>query len=476
MSNARKVPYNAKTVLVFGMTWKAMDVVESRAKQINAERVNGAAYQCSLKLDGDEFLGTCREFDTEGPERRTLVSAAAQLANHPDIKGKTVLFLHEVNGEPFDEPHVAVVFLKQGEIIEDAIYPVSGGHITDLRGTFFDQAPVQSDRGSVQDEYDGQVIGVVHTADPVGPEFTFDQLMQVRAPGLFKKPYKVVRLKSEAPPWLGWAIGGAVVVFALGFAGVQGWQYYRQQQAVKEAERQRQLLSPAVKYDRSRAEFLAHTEPLARDSAAALLDAIGSVPQKLAGWNFAQADCSFATGSEDVPVCHISWKRSGGTFATMRDAIAGTGMTGLALISDEAVSTDLPVKFKRQAHQPPEAWLQKGKWEIDERSVWQRWRDQSLPIEFAPLAVEAAPADGSVSAEVIETFPVVFYSARWTIKDSPLRYIDLMALLPASSTLDSITIKPGAAPAVGPPGTSSKGASLMMTATGRVFIAKTLSQ
>ena len=85
-----------KVSVAFGLSWRTVDVYESRHAQVTQWRTEGYSAYATSRAGGAEQMGLLSQGDgseLEGNKGRQLFSAAALLASHPDFKGRTVLVL-----------------------------------------------------------------------------------------------------------------------------------------------------------------------------------------------------------------------------------------------------------------------------------------------------------------------------------------------------------------------------------------------
>ncbi len=407
--------------LAFGLVWQALDPMMSRASQLKEIRsLHGGKWIASYKQQGQENIGYAKDFVF--PPGIEALSAAGQVAISDACRGKTVLVLLEEEGHDGGGNDVGVVALLDGNVVHDVWVKVGG--VEEIRQKFQEQCARAG----------AEFVTMGHTLTlAVEQRLAWaDLLPKPRGTGMAKfkaaAAVRIVRLTADIPSWV------LISALALGVVCVGFWLWSN---SVAEKDRLRRLSmkssapDPAMLYAASAAQLLAQPVLPANQVLRELRTQLRGFPVRLAGWDLARLDCSFAG-------CSALWTRKLGTYKEFVDR-APKEWGQVQLHNDGTkIAHSVPVKLTTAVLPASDKWPTERDFVLDVVSKWQKYSDVQFKADLQPTALMALPP--SVQPQAAAALPNAVWAMKWGVRDTQWWMSEALFSLPDNVTVDSVTL------------------------------------
>ncbi|MFC0403136.1 type 4b pilus protein PilO2 [Paraburkholderia rhizosphaerae] len=405
------LPGDRRARLAFGLDWRAYPVKGGRAERRRYADDFGATHYVEYRV-GEELIGGFATPDTGDVQGARLYSGAARIALHARVKSKIAALVLLQDGEK-----VHLVFVVRGAVRHDEVLTLEAANTRrfDIEQECLRLNLALTTLGA------GQSIGDVDEA------FNAAALLAERKCG------RIEKLPMHVPA----AVPLIVIVATLVFGVSKVMDAFAPPPPPPKREPTLQ-----ERYAKVVTQTFAHPEPRASALAPMLLTQFGPAETVLKGWLFDRAECG-AVGH-----CVITFRREGGNFddfnlaapASMRplrfDADArhlsaqGPAVPAVATVSAKDVKDWPSEQALIDMVQTPPQRLSVKPYEIDSYGYSVKL-DPAKPLLAAPPALARA-AKG-------KPIPMI---RQGTWKAEGFRWqAPLLARLPASMTLESLTVE-----------------------------------
>jgi hypothetical protein len=392
--------------LAFGFSWQALDPLESTSDKRKEFVEQGKRWEATFRVGKTEYIGVSQDDLTPIPKVKTL-AGAAQVAIHPELRGKTVLVVIEEPNAGDGDNEVAVVGLLNGNVVIDDYVTARDFH--ELAGQFKTRCTRANQPFAV--------VGRTITLGPVSAELSWNALAPQKPKGIFKRlvaPPNGIKVRSLNTPMSVrvLSVAGVAVVF-LGIF----WAYDNHQQALKAKElaaRQETLHRLPTMYADSVNQLLNSPVLLANSAFGQIRAELREFPTSIAGWRLAKITCE-ADGT-----CTATWNnlRKVGTNREFVEAAPKSWGVVQLSNSGETLTHLLPIRLKKHILLDKQRWPDEHAFLLKHFSQWQRY----WLLGFHPELESSAHIMGvpsGVDPRAAEAYPTATWATKWAIKNTP---------------------------------------------------------
>ena len=408
-----QILYIGNKGLVFGMTWRAYDPLESRHSQITAWKGDGYVWQSSYKLDADTVVGLCKDDleETTSGERR--FSGAALIARHPDMRGRTTLAMLAVNDED-----AVFVGLISGNVVIDEIAAKS------------DESRIRN-RFALDVKTTNQESGSFHS------DLKWDDVANIRggALGAYYSEAKIAPFQSDRGSWI---LVGLLVLGLLSMSGFWLKKQYDEEKIRKQQTAEKLASDPRTVYEISINKFLGNPTAIAPVGPAVTefrkaINDMGDVYR--AGWVFQNGECVVETKS-----CLVSWTRISPNVGTFEGFIKSAPTTWKSITFDAGLNqilVTLPVVVPLTAFAPRAKWPTLQELLATEGSRWQTYAPVGFSVSLKEAIIQGLPI--GVQPSAVAAAPAAVFAAVWEVSSRPLFLAEILEKTQQPNmTLDSL--------------------------------------
>ena len=395
-----QILYIGNKGLVFGMTWRAYDPLESRHSQITAWKADGYVWQSSYKLDADTVVGLCKDDleETSSGERR--FSGAALIARHPEMRGRTALAMIPVNDD-------------------DAVFVglISGNVVIDEIAAKTDESRIRN-RFALDVKTTNQESGSFHT------DLTWDDVANIRggALGAYYSEAKIAPFQSDRGSWI---FVGLLVLSLLSMSGMWFKKQYDDEKIRKQQSAEKIASDPRSVYEISINKLLGNPTAIAPVGPSVIvfhkaINDMGDVYR--AGWVFQSAECMV-----DSKSCLISWTRISpnvGTFDGFKKDAPDTWKNITLDAGLNQILVTLPVAVPLTAFTARAQWPTLQELLATEGSRWQKYASVGFSVTLKEAIIQGLPI--GVQPSAVAAAPAAVFAAPWEVSSKPLFLAEIL--------------------------------------------------
>lgn len=427
-----QILYIGNKGLVFGMTWRAYDPLESRHSQINAWKNDGYVWQASYKLDADTVVGLCKEDLEETPNGERRYAGAALIARHPEMRGRTALAMLSINDE--DAVYVGLI---NGNVVIDEI--AAKTEESRMRNRF-----------SLDVKNTNQESGTFHT------NLVWEDITKFRggALGAYYSDAKIAPFKSDRGSWI------AVGILVLGLLAMLGWWFKKQYDEEQNRKRQSaaQLAAdPRTVYENTVNKLLGNPTAVAPVGVSfpvfrKAMNDMGDVYR--AGWVLQNAECVVENKS-----CLVRWIRVSPNVGTFEGFTKDAPSTWKNITLDTGLNqilVTLPVAVPMVAFAPRAKWPTLQELLATEGSRWQSYAPIGFSVTLKEAIIQGLPT--GVQPSAVAAAPAAVFAAPWEVTSKPMFMAEILEKTQQPNmTLDALTLV-------------FNGKEISFTAKGKVYV------